>query len=212
MGRVKKSFNEKYNSPFAANMRELMKEYGVTQDTLAAKIGRTRQTVCQYVNGDSEPGYETLAKIADFFSVSTDYLLGISLAKTPGTTMQAVTEYTGLSEDNVLRLHQMQGKKARGAFETPKDGTVIINGGEPYLDFLNDILDAVYAGKETFVRDYILLCYYAEWLRSGETTVKGQWKTRIPVSQLIESYSTRITRAIEKYLVAKYTATDGQVE
>ena len=37
MGRVKKSFNEKYNSPFAANMRELMKEYGVTQDTLAAK-------------------------------------------------------------------------------------------------------------------------------------------------------------------------------
>ena len=89
MGRVKKSFNEKYNSPFAVNMRELMKEYGVTQDTLAAKIGRTRQTVCQYVNGDSEPGYETLAKIADFFSVSTDYLLGISLAKTPGTTMQA---------------------------------------------------------------------------------------------------------------------------
>ena len=114
MGRVKKSFNEKYNSPFAANMRELMKEYGVTQDTLAAKIGRTRQTVCQYVNGESEPGYETLAKIADFFSVSTDYLLGISLAKTPGTTMQAVTEYTGLSEDNVLRLFTPGKKRLYG--------------------------------------------------------------------------------------------------
>lgn len=62
-------------------MRDLMREYGVTQDTLAAKIGRTRQTVCQYVNGDSEPGYGTLVKIADFFSVSTDYLLGISPAK-----------------------------------------------------------------------------------------------------------------------------------
>ena len=62
MGRVKKSFNEKYNSPFAVNMRDLMREYGVTQDTLAAKIGRTRQTVCQYVNGESEPGYERLRK------------------------------------------------------------------------------------------------------------------------------------------------------
>ena len=106
----------------------------------------------------------------------------------------------------------MQVNKARGAFETAKDGTEIINGCEPYLEFLNDVLDAVYAGKEAFVREYISLRYYAEWLRSGETTVKGQWKTKIPVPQLIESYSIRITRAIEKYLVDKYTATDGQVK
>ena len=81
MGRVKKNFSEKYNSPFATNMRILMKERRIIQDELAAKIGRTRQTVCRYVNGESEPGYETLAKIADLFSVSTDYLLGISPAR-----------------------------------------------------------------------------------------------------------------------------------
>lgn len=81
MGRVKKNFSEKYNSPFATNMRILMKERRIIQDELAAKIGRTRQTVCQYMNGDSEAGYEVLAKIADFFSVSTDYLLGISPAR-----------------------------------------------------------------------------------------------------------------------------------
>lgn len=212
MARVKKGFTEKYCSPFATNMRILMKERRITQDELAAKIGKTKQSVSQYVNGDSEPGYETLAKIADFFSVSTDYLLGISNIKTPDTTAQAVIEYTGLSEDNISTLHRMRKAAVNEPVETEKDGIVSLNAGEPYLDFLNDILDAVYAGKETFVRDYILLCYYAEWLRSGETTVKGQWKTRIPVSQLIESYSTRITRAIEKYLVAKYTATDGQVE
>lgn len=81
MARVKKSFNEKHNSPFATNMRILMKERRITQAMLADEIGRTRQTVCQYVNGDSEPGYGTLAKIADFFSVSIDFLLGISPAR-----------------------------------------------------------------------------------------------------------------------------------
>ena len=58
-----------------------MKERRITQDESAAKIGRTRQTVCQYMNGDSEAGYEVLSKIADFFSVPTDYLLGISPAR-----------------------------------------------------------------------------------------------------------------------------------
>lgn len=81
MARVKKSFNEKYNSPFATNMRILMKERRITQDELAAKIGKTKQSVSQYVRGDSEPGYGTLAKIADFFSVSIDFLLGISPAR-----------------------------------------------------------------------------------------------------------------------------------
>lgn len=212
MARVKKGFTEKYCSSFATNMRILMKERRITQDELAAKIGKTKQSVSQYVNGDSEPGYETLVKIADFFSVSTDYLLGISNIKTPDTTAQAVIEYTGLSEDNISTLHRMRKAAVNEPVETEKDGIISLNVGEPYLDFLNDILDAVYAGKETFVREYILLRYYAEWLRSGETAVKGQWKTRIPVPQLIESYSTRITRAIEKYLVDKYTATDGQVK
>ena len=212
MARVKKGFTEKYCSPFATNMRILMKGRRITQDELAAKIGKTKQSVSQYVNGDSEPGYETLVKIADFFSVSTDYLLGISNIKTPDTTAQAVIEYTGLSEDNISTLHRMRKAAVNEPGETEKDGIVSLNAGEPYLDFLNDILDAVYTGKETFVREYILLRYYAEWLRSGETAVKAQWKTKIPVPQLIESYSIRITRAIEKYLVAKYTATDGQVK
>lgn len=212
MARVKKGFTEKYCSPFATNMRILMKGRRITQDELAAKIGKTKQSVSQYVNGDSEPGYETLVKIADFFSVSTDYLLGISNIKTPDTTAQAVIEYTGLSEDNISTLHRMRKAAVNEPGETEKDGIVSLNAGEPYLDFLNDILDAVYTGKETFVREYILLRYYAEWLRSGETAVKGQWKTKIPVPQLIESYSIRITRAIEKYLVDKYTAADGQVE
>lgn len=167
-------------------------------------------------------GYDKIATLAKHYGVSSDFLLGISDIKTPDTTAQAVIEYTGLSEDNVSTLHRMaENALLRDVFETAEDGTMTINGEQPYLDFLNDILSAVYAGKETFVREYILLRHYAERLPnydplySGEIvdeTLANHGYTSIRISEFIEHKSVNIARAIEKYLVAKYTAADGQVK
>ena len=131
-------------------------------------------------------------------------------------------EYTGLSEDNVSTLHRMaENVLLRDVFETAEDGTITSNGEQPYLNFLNDMLSAVYAGKETFVREYILLRYYAERLPNYDPLYSGEsvdealadhGYTSIRISEFIEHKSIKIARAIEKYLVDKYTATDGQVE
>ncbi len=68
---------EKAKSPFATRLWLLMNgQPGTTQAQLAEITGKTRQTISQYVNGISEPGYDTLVKIADHFQVSLDYLLG----------------------------------------------------------------------------------------------------------------------------------------
>lgn len=167
-------------------------------------------------------GYDKIATLAKHYGVSSDFLLGISDVKTPDTTAQAVIEYTGLSEDNVSTLHRMvENALFHDVLETAEDGTITINGEQPYLDFLNDILDAVYAGKETFVREYILLRYYAERLQNYDPHFSGEslddaladhGYTSIRISEFIEHKSIRIARAIEKYLVDKYTAADGQVE
>lgn len=77
MARVKKDIADMHKSPFPVALRALMSEKPITtQEKLAEITGKTRQTVSQYVNGISEPGYDTLIKIADYFDVSTDYLLG----------------------------------------------------------------------------------------------------------------------------------------
>ena len=76
MARNKTSIEEKYNAPFPTALRTLMEERGETQESIAKAAGKTRQTISQYVNGISEPGYDVLVKIADYFDVSTDYLLG----------------------------------------------------------------------------------------------------------------------------------------
>lgn len=62
---------------FSSTLRILMTVPPITTQAQLAEItGKTRQTISQYVNGISEPGYDTLVKIADYFEVSIDYLLG----------------------------------------------------------------------------------------------------------------------------------------
>lgn len=55
--------------------KKLRSEKKLTQEELAAKIGVTRGTYAHYEINKRQPDYETLIKIADFFEVSTDYLL-----------------------------------------------------------------------------------------------------------------------------------------
>lgn len=220
MARRKKTVNEKFSAPFAKNISELMREQGITQEEIAAKIGKTRQTVSQYVNGISEPGYDTLVKIADHLGVSTDYLLGRNSVKTSDTTERAVIEYTGLSEDNVLTLHCM----AENAGDlippgTANDDTIYINGCKPYLDCLNDFLDAIYSKKDTIIQDYILIQYYSKWIKfydpqyfseERELDLQAHGHTSIPISEFIEQKIIKISREIEKYLMEKYAAVGGK--
>jgi HTH-type transcriptional regulator, competence development regulator len=48
----------------------------MTQEDIAKFLGISRARYSHYENGRSEPDNETLKKLADFFNVTTDYLLG----------------------------------------------------------------------------------------------------------------------------------------
>ncbi|WP_040952929.1 helix-turn-helix domain-containing protein [Gorillibacterium massiliense] len=48
----------------------------MTQEDLSAKLGITRAALSHYEKNRREPDSDTLNKIADFFSISIDYLLG----------------------------------------------------------------------------------------------------------------------------------------
>lgn len=55
---------------------------GYTQDGLAEAIGISRSAVSMYETGNREPDFETLERIADFFNVDMNYLLGSSTKTT----------------------------------------------------------------------------------------------------------------------------------
>lgn len=60
----------------AERLLELRKENKKTQQQVADYLKITRPAYTAYERGTRHPDYETLEKIADFFSVTTDYLLG----------------------------------------------------------------------------------------------------------------------------------------
>lgn len=65
---------------FKERFTQLRKELGLTQEQLAKKlgIGYTRTAISAWEVGRNEPSNSDTVKIAEFFGVSTDYLLGKS--------------------------------------------------------------------------------------------------------------------------------------
>ena len=57
---------------------ELCSKNGLTPSGAAAKIGFNRASVTVWKNSGKPPKMELLLKIADYFNVTTDYLLKIS--------------------------------------------------------------------------------------------------------------------------------------
>ena len=59
-------------------LKKLRKERNISQLKLALDLNMNQNTISRYENMEREADYETLIKIADYFNVSLDYLLGRS--------------------------------------------------------------------------------------------------------------------------------------
>lgn len=95
---------KEYDGVLATRLRELMLEAKITQIELAKKLGITRQSISQYMDGTMLPNAEKLYLIADFFDVSSDYLLGRTNVRTLSTDIVTACKITGLSEEFVEYL------------------------------------------------------------------------------------------------------------
>lgn len=95
---------ELFDKPFPSALRNLMKERNTTQQELAEALGKTRQSISYYCDGSSSPDWETIANIAKYYSVSADWLLGLSDVRSPHADIKAVCDFTGLSEDSVCSI------------------------------------------------------------------------------------------------------------
>lgn len=63
---------------FANRLRQLRKAHRISQAGLAKVIGITQQAISYYESGKDIPTLDVLIRLADFFDVSLDYLVGRS--------------------------------------------------------------------------------------------------------------------------------------
>ena len=63
-------------TPFSARFKLLRKESNLKLEDIANQLGLDISSIHRYENNKREPEFIILVKIANFFDVTTDYLLG----------------------------------------------------------------------------------------------------------------------------------------
>ena len=80
------------------NLKLLRSAAGISQKALAEAIGVSQQSINKYENHNIEPDIATLSRIADYFHVSIDYLVG----RTNCPTLTASSGGEGQLEEEIL--------------------------------------------------------------------------------------------------------------
>lgn len=115
-------------SMFHERLKELKDKSGKTQAAIAEDLGMTPQSFSYYLNG-REPSYDTLIKIANYFNVPIDYLLGVAKAKKAEN--EPIIEALGLTEKSIASI------KLVAAYDSIEPG----NDNRPMLEILNLFLE-----------------------------------------------------------------------
>lgn len=71
---------------------ELRRNRNINQSTIADHLGISQQAYLKYEKGDADPTIDTLIKIANFYNVPIDYLLGLEPAPNPFSEMELSEE------------------------------------------------------------------------------------------------------------------------
>ncbi len=94
---------------FGMRLRSLREEKEITQEELGKLFSVTKTAISLYESDKRFPDQDTLIKLAAFFNVSVDYLLGVSDEKGPFSASDAENAYTkldasGLPEEAIKQI------------------------------------------------------------------------------------------------------------
>lgn len=90
---------------FGYKLRSLIEERNLTQKQVAIDLNIAPSTMGGYVQGSSEPDFETLKRLARYFDVTTDYLLNIHTDKS-----------NNFMEDELLRVFRSMTAEQQNLF------------------------------------------------------------------------------------------------
>ena len=134
-------------------LKELRLQKQLLQKDIAEEIKVSRTTYLKYENGDSEPNQETIVKLATFFDVTTDYLLGKSnspkvkekgikipvfghvAAGVPISAIEDIVDYEEITEDLAAKGEYF-GLVIKGDSMEPRmtTGDVVIVRSQPTIE------------------------------------------------------------------------------
>lgn len=89
-------------------LKSLRVEKRINQSDVAEFLNVDRSTYGKYETGDSSPDYDKLVRLADYFQVSLDWLLGRTIVKTPIETIAAHHDGDDWTEEELESIEQFK--------------------------------------------------------------------------------------------------------
>lgn len=86
-------------------IKQLRQEQQLSLRHLSKELNIAYSSLGKYERGEQQPNFETLIKIANYFHVTTDYLLELTEAKSTNLEISYMSNYLGLTERSIHELH-----------------------------------------------------------------------------------------------------------
>ena len=81
---------------FSVRLKELRVDNDMSQTELAEKLNLKASAISKYEKGITQPSIDTLKNLAEIFSVTVDYLIGMSDIKNPENPVRSARKYLRL--------------------------------------------------------------------------------------------------------------------
>lgn len=133
-------------------------DYKLSETKQAELMDIPYQTFHKYVKGTAECSISNLAKIANYYKVSTDYLLGLTENSSIDESIQNACKVTGLSEDAIHNLHHINFENELNWGNNKEVLNLLIETLDDYL--LYKIRVYFYIVKKNDLLDRIILTKY----------------------------------------------------
>lgn len=137
------------NKDFPRIISLLRREKGLSQKQVAAELGVSQALLSHYEKGIRECGLDFVVKVADYYNVSTDYLLG----RTPQRNGAMIT----INELPEPETSSAAPQSAKGSLLNVLNKKLIINS----IELIYELLDGIGSkGVTTEVSNYLIFSVY----------------------------------------------------
>lgn len=117
-------------------LKQLRKEFKLTQGEIAVRFGVTQQAIAKWEAGHALPETETISRIAGFFGVTTDYLLDMTNAFISAGPVSSVRIIGAVKAGyNALALEEDLGSALAEVKSAEEYRYLVVNGDSmaPYI-------------------------------------------------------------------------------
>lgn len=198
-----------YRNKFTERLSALMKDSGTTQYALSKYCYVSRQAVSKWVTGLATPDVDNLAKIADYFNVSTDYLAGRNDYKTNDKATKELCATLGLSETSIEVLSKSNNTAIAA---NVADLFSVVDDDSRREDAINKLMNAITTDirfiVDKLIEDYISTQHSKE---SSIIDLLKKFYETMAISETLFHYQGEDGRMINSQMVLYGTLNDDIV-